>query len=77
MGIRAGTFNILSERIARNVRKDFYDSIVDKDIAFYDVNRTGELGKFYLTFNIFVTREFGEIESKYPLQKADQFFIFE
>lgn len=43
VGIRAGTFNILSERIARNVRKDFYDSIVDKDIAFYDVNRTGEL----------------------------------
>lgn len=43
VGVRAGTFNIVSERLARNVRKDFYDSIVDKDIAFYDVNRTGEL----------------------------------
>ena len=55
MGIRAGTFNVLSERIARNLRKDFFGSIVEKDIAFFDVNRTGELGKsitgFIFNFN--------------------------
>jgi ABC-type multidrug transport system fused ATPase/permease subunit len=43
VGIRAGTFNVLSERIARNLRKDFYGQVVDKDIAFFDTNRTGEL----------------------------------
>ena len=55
VGVRAGTFNIVSERLARNVRKDFYDSIVDKDIAFYDVNRTGELGKYqFVQIQIFL-----------------------
>ena len=43
MGLRAATFNILSERIACNLRKDFYESIINKDIAFFDEKRTGEL----------------------------------
>ena len=43
--MRAAIFNILSERIARNLRKDFYESIINKDIAFFDANRTGDLGK--------------------------------
>mmetsp|Transcript_46 Transcript_46/g.98 ORF Transcript_46/g.98 Transcript_46/m.98 type:complete len:116 (-) Transcript_46:1521-1868(-) len=42
-GIRAAIFNIMSERIAKNLRKDFYESIVHKDIAFYDERRTGDL----------------------------------
>ena len=41
--MRAAIFNILSERIARNLRKDFYESLMYKDIAFYDANRTGDL----------------------------------
>jgi hypothetical protein len=35
----------MSERIARNLRKDFYESIINKDVAFYDERRTGDLSK--------------------------------
>ena len=45
VGMRAAIFNILSERIARNLRRDFYESILNKDIAFFDERRTGDLGK--------------------------------
>ena len=45
VGMRAAIFNILSERIARNLRKDFYESIINKDITFFDERRTGDLGK--------------------------------
>ena len=41
--MRAAIFNILSERIARNLRRDFYDSILEKDITFFDARRTGDL----------------------------------
>lgn len=43
VGFRAAIFNILSERISRNLRKDFYESLMYKDIAFFDANRTGDL----------------------------------
>ena len=43
--MRAAIFNILSERIARNLRKDYFTSILEKDIQFYDERRTGELSK--------------------------------
>lgn len=43
VGMRSAIFNILSERIARNLRRDFYDSILEKDIAFFDSKRTGDL----------------------------------
>jgi len=42
-GMRAAIFNILSERIARNLRKDYYTTIVEKDIAFFDDRRTGDI----------------------------------
>ena len=45
VGVRASIFNILSERIAKNLRRDFYHSIINKDTAFFDANRTGDLGK--------------------------------
>jgi hypothetical protein len=35
----------MSERIARNLRKDFYESMINKDVAFYDERRTGDLSK--------------------------------
>ena len=41
--MRAAIFNILSERISRNLRKDFYESVINKDIAFFDERRTGDL----------------------------------
>lgn len=43
--MRAAIFNILSERISRKLRKDFYESLLSKDIAFYDERRTGDLSK--------------------------------
>ena len=43
VGMRAAIYNILSERIARNLRKDFYESLLSKDIAFFDSKRTGAL----------------------------------
>ena len=53
VGMRAAIFNILSERIARNLRRDFYESIMEKDVTFFDEIRTGDLGEFFayhLTF---------------------------
>lgn len=44
--MRSAIFNILSERIARNLRRDFMTSILQKDIEFFDVRRTGDIGKF-------------------------------
>ena len=41
--MRAAIYNILSERIARNLRKDFYDNLINKDIPFFDEKRTGDL----------------------------------
>ena len=41
--MRAAIFNILSERIARNLRKDFYSCVINKDIGFFDERRTGDL----------------------------------
>jgi len=43
--MRAAFFGVMSERIARNLRKDFYDSMVTKDVSFYDDKRTGDLSK--------------------------------
>jgi len=43
VGIRAAIFNILSEKIARELRRDFYNSIITKDIEFFDEHRTGEM----------------------------------
>lgn len=43
VGFRAAIFNILSERIAMKLRRDFYTSIIEKDIAFFDERRTGDL----------------------------------
>ena len=44
--MRSAIFNILSERIARNLRRDFMTSILQKDIEFFDSKRTGDIGKF-------------------------------
>ena len=41
--MRSAIYNILSERISRNLRKDFYSSIINKDVPFFDEKRTGDL----------------------------------
>ena len=43
VGLRAATFNILSEKIAKNLKQDYYKSIVNNDFAFFDSMRTDEL----------------------------------
>ena len=41
--IRAATFNTISERIAQHLRYDLFFFIINKDIAFFDENKTGEI----------------------------------
>jgi len=41
--LRASTFTVLSERIAKNLKSDYYKEIINKDIAFFDERRTGDL----------------------------------
>ena len=56
VGFRAAIFNIMGERISRNLRRDYFQNILNKDIEFFDKHRTGPLGKlnsslFYQTPN--------------------------
>ena len=46
IGIRAVVFNMLSESIALDLRHDFYVSIINKDVSFFDAHRTGDLSKW-------------------------------
>lgn len=43
VGFRASTFNIMSESIAKNLRYDYFDAVMNKDISFFDERRTGDL----------------------------------
>jgi len=38
-------YNVISERIAKNLRKDLYQSLVNKDVEFFDGRKTGDLRK--------------------------------
>ena len=42
----------MSERISRNIRTDYYTSVINQDVAFFDDRRTGDLRKYQL--NLFV-----------------------
>jgi ABC-type bacteriocin/lantibiotic exporter with double-glycine peptidase domain len=44
-GIRGWGFGSLSERVATEIRYDFYKSIITKDIPFFDRNKSGDLSK--------------------------------
>lgn len=35
----------MSERISKNLRLDFFESVINKDVAFFDEKRTGDLSK--------------------------------
>lgn len=41
--IRATLYNIISERIARNLRYDLYHALINKDVEFFDNRKTGDL----------------------------------
>ena len=36
-------YNVISERIAKNLRYDLYESLINKDVEFYDERKTGDL----------------------------------
>lgn len=49
-------FGVVSERIGNSLRIMLFTSLLKKDVAFYDDNRTGELRKFlYFNINSFST----------------------
>lgn len=52
--MRAYLFSIISERISRNLRHDFFESIINKDVAFFDERRTGDLRKLTINFLLFM-----------------------
>ena len=41
--IRGATFNTLSEKIAQYLRYDLFFFLINKDISFFDENKTGEI----------------------------------
>ena len=52
-------YNVVSERIARNLRGDLYHSLINKDIEFFDSKKTGDLRMniwFFLTILLLVSR---------------------
>jgi ABC-type bacteriocin/lantibiotic exporter with double-glycine peptidase domain len=50
--VRSVIFNGMSETIAMNLRQDYYTSLINKDIGFFDANRTGDLCKYLQTHRI-------------------------
>ncbi len=40
---RGSIFNLLSERVAKGLRRDLYASIMNKDVEFFDSRKTGDL----------------------------------
>ena len=42
-GLRGVTFNTISEKIAFHIRYDLFLQLVNKDVEFFDANKTGEL----------------------------------
>jgi ABC-type multidrug transport system fused ATPase/permease subunit len=43
VGMRSYLFNSMSERIARDLRRDFFGKIVNQDIGFFDEQKSGDL----------------------------------
>lgn len=43
VAFRAFTFNTISERIAKFMRYDIIIHLLNKDVGFYDVNKTGDI----------------------------------
>ena len=43
IGIRGYIFNSMSERIAYDLRKDFFKFIINQDVAFFDEQKSGDL----------------------------------
>ena len=43
VGLRHYLFSVVGDRVVADLRKDLYRAIIDREIAFFDASRTGEL----------------------------------
>lgn len=41
--IRGWLYTLVGERLVRNLRKQLFEKIIQQDVAFFDINKTGEL----------------------------------
>ena len=41
--LREGIFGVASQRLGRNMRQMFFESLINKDVNFYDNFRTGDM----------------------------------
>ena len=39
--LRGYSFNLLGEKIVMDMRKEIFNKLVDKDVSYYDQNKTG------------------------------------
>jgi ATP-binding cassette subfamily B protein len=44
-GIQRYIFNITTEKIGQDLRKTTFNSVIEKDVAFFDERKTGDLSK--------------------------------
>ena len=58
MFVRGYLYNLISERIAKNIRGDLYSSLINKDVEFFDSKKTGDLCKL-CEFNVFKVSRLG------------------
>ncbi|KAF8796027.1 Mitochondrial potassium channel ATP-binding like protein [Argiope bruennichi] len=42
--------SVSGERVARNMRKELFASVIEQDIAFFDAHKTGEISSRYIVF---------------------------
>lgn len=49
-------YNLISERIAKDLRNDLYISLVNKDVEFFDNRKTGDLRNFDTHLKTIVSR---------------------
>ncbi len=38
-------FQLITEKIGRDLRRDVFEEIINKDVAFFDSRKTGDLSK--------------------------------
>ena len=51
-GIRDLVYGISSEKIGKSVRIRFYESIIRKDIGFYDDRKVGDICKYWISYDL-------------------------
>jgi hypothetical protein len=49
---RAALFNISGERVVARLRKKLFQAIIEQEVAFFDVNKTGTIDTVYIFLNV-------------------------